>query len=384
MKKVYKKMDKFLLIMIILYSIVGLLAILSASSIVSVTSYYVTPYYFFIKQAVIMLIMYIIGFVVILRYPTIKYKKWVPLLIIGIIFLLFFLLSYGEFTNNAKSWIDLKFFSLQPSEFAKVIVIIYLAVYFGNYTHVKHNVYDFLKPIFVTIIIFLLIAKQPDLGTASIIAGITFLIFMSLPMDNIKEIKKAKLIAIIGLSIGVVLIFSGNFMLNEQQKSRLNFKQPCSRYTEKTGYQVCNGFIAINNGGFFGKGIGNSTQKYLYLPEAHTDFIFPIIIEEIGVLGGILLIFGYMLILLRILYLAKKSSNLRNSILCYGTFAFLLMHLLVNFLGIFALMPLTGVPVPFLSYGGSFIIITLTLMFIVLRVSVENETDKVKSAIRKI
>ena len=176
---------------------------------------------------------------------------------------------------------------------------------------------------------------------------------------------------------------SGN-LLTKEQADRLNFKSPCTRYTEKTGYQVCNGFIAISNGGLFGKGLGNSTQKYLYLPEAHTDFIFPIIVEEIGVLGASIVILMYILLLFRLLKISRESSTIRGTIIAYGTFCYIILHLAVNFLGILALIPLTGVPVPFLSYGGSFLMNVLFLMFVNERIAIETNINKENLAIRRI
>ena len=165
---------------------------------------------------------------------------------------------------------------------------------------------------------------------------------------------------------------------------RFQYKNPCSRYREETGYQVCNGFIAIHNGGLLGKGLGNSTQKYLYLPESHTDFIFPIIVEELGLIAGIVIILGYAFMLYRILRIAKKSSTLNGAILCYGTFIYMLTHILINLLGILALIPLTGVPLPLLSYGGSFTINIIVMLFIVQRVSIENNNHEIKQTIAKI
>jgi len=165
---------------------------------------------------------------------------------------------------------------------------------------------------------------------------------------------------------------------------RFQFANPCTRYTENTGYQVCNGFIAIHNGGLFGVGLGNSSQKYLYLPESHTDFIFPIIIEEWGAIVGVLLILGYMIMLYRILKIAREAENLRLSILAYGVFLYLLFHILVNLLGVLALIPLTGVPLPLLSYGGSFTLNVVIMLFVVERVNIENKTIKTKREMAEI
>ena len=229
-----------------------------------------------------------------------------------------------------------------------------------------------------------LVIMQPDLGSAAIICGIVFLTFISIPLVKNQLLKFLKILAVAFLLIVVLVIYSGNDILNSMQIDRFTFQNPCSRYTETTGYQVCNGFIAINNGGLFGVGLGNSTQKYLYLPESHTDFIFPIIVEELGLLVGILVIFGYMFMLYRILKIAKNSENLRCSVLAYGTFWFLTLHILVNLLGILALIPLTGVPLPLLSYGGSFTVNIIGMLFIVQRVSIENKINKTKREIKAL
>ena len=153
---------------------------------------------------------------------------------------------------------------------------------------------------------------------------------------------------------------------------------------EDTGYQVCNGFIAFHNGGLFGVGLGNSSQKYLYLPEAHTDFIFPILVEELGLIVGILVIIGYGYILYRILKIAKAADSIRNAIICYETFIYILLHLLINFMGILALIPLTGVPLPFLSYGGSFNMNLIAILFVVERVAIENKQNAEKREMARL
>ena len=309
---------------------------------------------------------------------------------LGILIALAGLYPYGSITNSAKSWYDLKFFSIQPSEFAKTAIILYLAVYYEKI--IKRKDYDNMKIIFPMILVLIataLVVFQPDLGTAIIIAGIAAFIFLALPIEN-KQMKTMKLTCIIGIiAAAIFVVFGGNILRNSnlltsEQKDRLTYRAPCTRYTDKTGYQVCNGFIAINNGGLFGVGLGNSTQKYLYLPEAYTDFIFPIVIEELGALVGILIIIGYLIILYRLLKIARNAVNMRGSIIAYGTFAYILLHLLVNFMGILALIPLTGVPVPFLSYGGSFYINLMFLLFTCERVAIETKNNKTKELLRSI
>ena len=378
MKNILSKMDKTLLFLMILYSILGLIMILSASSVSAVLRYNVSTYYFFIRQLIFILVGLAAG-IFIINLPTSKYKYFTPVLIIGILVALGGLFVYGKISNGAQSWYKIGFFNLQPTEFAKSIIIMYMAVFYNRELKKrKQNLYTNLIPIVIGFIIFILVAMQPDFGGAMIIAGIVFLIFMILPIEKNNLNKLLKFLGIALLVGAIVFINSGAEFLNSTQMARFKFKEPCKRYQEDTGYQVCNGFIAMHNGGLFGVGLGNSTQKYLYLPEAHTDFIFAIIVEELGLVVGILVIIGYIIMLYRILKIAKGSYTLRGSILAYGTFALILMHLVINFLGSLAVIPLTGVPLPFLSYGGSFTINIIMLLFVVERVAIENNIAKTK------
>lgn len=385
MRKLFSKMDIPLFIMVVLYVALGLVMIYSASNITAVVRYGYQPYHFFIRQAIFVLVSFFIGFLIVLRFPTRNYGAlaW-PLvfLLIGSLALLF---VKGKIAGGAISWFDLKYFKVQPSEFAKSILVIFMAIYYNklHYKKVK-NIYAYFVPLGFAAIIIGLVFIQPDLGSAAIIAGIVFLTFISIPVVQNNIMKFIKIIAIGCILAMVAFLYSGNDFLSSIQKGRLNFRNPCSRYTETTGYQVCNGFIAINNGGLFGVGLGNSTQKYLYLPESHTDFIFPIIVEELGLVTGIIIILGYAYILSRILKIAKTSENLRCSILAYGTFWYFTLHILVNLLGVLALIPLTGVPLPFLSYGGSFTVNAIIMIFVVERVNIENKINKTKREIKAL
>ena len=385
MRKLFSKMDIPLFIMVVLYVALGLVMIYSASNITAVVRYGYQPYHFFIRQAIFVLASFFIGFLIVIRFPTRNYGAlaW-PLvfLLIGSLALLF---VKGKIAGGAISWFDLKFFKVQPSEFAKSILVIFMAIYYNklHYKKVK-NIYAYFVPLGFAAIIIGLVFMQPDLGSAAIIAGIVFLTFISIPVVQNNIMKFIKIIAIGCILAIVAFLYSGNDFLSSIQKGRLNFKNPCSRYTETTGYQVCNGFIAINNGGLFGVGLGNSTQKYLYLPESHTDFIFPIIVEELGLVTGIIIILGYAYILARILKIAKSSENLRCSVLAYGTFWYFTLHILVNLLGVLALIPLTGVPLPFLSYGGSFTVNAIIMIFVVERVNIENKINKTKREIKAL
>ena len=378
-------MDVWLLVLMIIYSVVGLIMIFSASSVSTVLRYNVPQYHFFLRQAIFLIGAFILGFLIIIRFPTSKYKYIAPFAMIGIIIALVGLFAYGRITNNAQSWYDIGPFALQPSEFAKSIIIVFLAVAYSRLEKRKtENIYAFLFPVAICLIVAVLIAMQPDFGTALIICGIVFFVFISIPYVKQNIIKVLKIGAVCIVIAILALLYSDAEILNSRQLQRFEFRNPCERYQENTGYQVCNGFIAIHNGGLFGVGLGNSSQKYLYLPESHTDFIFPIIVEELGLFVGILLIIGYMIMLWRILRIARQAENLRLSILAYGVFLYLLFHILINLLGVLALIPLTGVPLPFLSYGGSFTINVVIMLFVVQRVNIENKTIKTKREMASI
>lgn len=378
MKDIFKKMDKPLFFATILLCAIGLVMVFSASNISSVLQYKVSSYYFFKKQFIVMAAGMAFGIIFLLNFSTNKYHYLKSLMMIGIIGLLGGLFVYGTVTNSARSWYNFGLFSLQPSEFAKTVVVIYMACYFDENLHCDKRFF-FLRPIIACAVVAGLVLVQPDLGTAAIIGLCVFLMFMAVPFSkNDKDVRYFKMFGTCCVLLVAMIMLFGGGLLNAEQASRLKYKAPCTRYSEKTGYQVCNGMIAINNGGLFGVGLGNSTQKYLYLPEGHTDFIFPIIVEELGSLAGAGIILLYVFILFRCLKIAKSARDLTGSLIAYGTFLIILLHLIVNFGGILALIPLTGVPVPLLSYGGSVTLNTLIMIFLTLRVSYEGNKAKEK------
>ena len=387
MKKVLKGLNYPLLLLTIIYSIFGCIMIFSASSISAVLRYKVSTNYIFIRQIVWVLIGSAVG-IFAMFFPTKSYKYFSKIAMWVVLGLLILLFTLGKIAGGAQSWYSAGFINIQPTELAKIVLIIYLAVYYYKISlRKKITLWNMLFPLVLSAVIFVLIALQPDLGGALIILGIVALIFLSLPIAK----KHKKTIYKVGLGAGLLLLFAifvlgKNILQSYQVKRILYFQNPCERYADAdgTGYQVCNGYIAIHNGGLSGVGLGKSSQKYLYLPEAHTDFIFPIICEELGLVVGILVVLGYFVMMFIILVIAKNSITLRNSILTYGIFAYLLLHILINLMGVLGLIPLTGVPLPLLSYGGSYNIIVLAALGIVQRVNIENKNDKIIEKIKKL
>lgn len=369
MKKIIKYIDKPLFLVTVILFIIGLIMVFSASNVTAYMTYAVSPYNYFFKQGAFLLAGFILFFFMI-RFSTKTYGffSW-GLLLLGIVSLIL-LLIMGKAKNHAVSWFDLGPISIQPSEFIKIITIVFLAYYYDNFTKKEKSWTKSLFPIGICIVVAFLIFIQPDLGTTIIYSAIVGIIFLAVPISN--EIKYKIVFSAVGLlAIATVAIISGKGVLKERQFERFDFRNPCEKILS-TGNQVCNCYIAINNGGLTGVGLGNSTQKYLYLPEPYTDFIFAIIVEELGLVTGIGIILMYIFVLFRILWIGRKSPNNRGAILCYGIATYIFLHIAVNLLGIMGLMPMTGVPLPFMSYGGSFTLCLIAALTIVQRVSIEN------------
>lgn len=373
MKRVLKCIDKPLLISTLILFALGLIMIFSASNVTAYMYHGVSTYYYFVRQIIILVISLAVSFCLLLVKPK-RYYALSTIGMIGMVGCLIILLIFGDPQNDMVGWFDLGFFNVQPSEFAKIITIIWLASYYDTYKNKLTTYGKSLFPIVICIVIAALIFLQPDLGTTIIYCSIVGLIFLAAPVQ--KDLK-AKIIFIIlsFLAFGVIFVLGfGKSILEDRQLSRFNFTKPCERILDD-GNQVCNCYIAINNGGLTGVGLGNSTQKYLYLPEPYTDFIFAIIVEELGVITGIGIILMYMFVLYRILRIGRKSNN-RGALICYGVACYIFLHIAINLLGIFGLMPMTGVPLPFMSYGGSFTICLVAALTFVQRISIENGLTK--------
>ena len=369
LKDIIKNIDKPLFILTLILFVLGLVMIFSASN---VTSYMNggSPYDYFFRQGLFLLVSFIFC-IIMVKFNTKFYGMMSNILLIAFLAILILLLIYGKATNYAVSWIPIGPFTLQPSEFIKVIMIVFMARFYEVHEKRLNNFFIAIIPLIVGVIITFLIMLQPDLGTAIIFAGLTGIIFFSSPVSRLIKFKVIGLFIGMCLVVGAVLIMTGGSFLQARQIERFNFTRPCDRLLD-TGNQVCNGYISINNGGLTGVGLGNSTQKYLYLPYPYTDFIFAVTVEELGLVVGIIIILAYLYLLYRILKIGRDSYTNRGALLCYGVAVYIFLHVVVNLMGLFGLMPMTGVPLPFLSYGGSFTLCLMVSLAIVQRVNIEN------------
>lgn len=378
-KQNLKKMDKILLILSIILLVWGLLSIVSASSRVAVLDHDKPVYYYFIRQAIFSIVG-LVGAFVVINIPTKKYLPWARIAYLTILIILLILSFTGSTTRGAQNWIKIGFFSFQPSEFAKPIIIVYLSLFFDKYLKAlrsKETNYTLLAIIvFIGCFIPLIVFFQKDFGTMLIITSIFLVMFYGSPIKKKDKIKMTIIMVLLVIMGSLILVVKQGNILSKAQLSRFDFFNPCSKY-ETGGYQICNGFIAINDGGLLGLGLGNSKQKYSYIPEPHTDSIFAIISEENGFIRSSFILIFYILLIFRIIILASRSTTVRGKFICLGVATYIFMHIFINLGGLFGIIPLTGVPLPFFSYGGSFIICLIVSIGLVQRVYIENNLRKV-------
>lgn len=378
MIKILKNLDKRLLIVTIILFSLGLLMIYSSSNVTAYMLNDASPSVYFIKQ-LFFLGAGIILSLVILKFNTKTYSvfSWILMFAISIILVCLFL--YGTAVNGAYGWIGYKGFGIQPSEFAKIGIIVLLATYYDQNRKYSDNIKKMLLPLGVAIMVTLFIVLQKDLGTAFIFLVLSLCIFFLSPVS--KRIKKG--VFLVGLCslimLVLVLLIGGDKILDSNKLERFNFSDPCERYLD-SGNQLCNAYIAINGGGILGKGLGNSTQKYLYLPESHTDFIFAIFVEEFGLVGVVVLFSLYIFLILRIVAIGNCSNRTLYSLICYGVAIYLFLHIMINLGGVMGIIPITGVPLAFISYGGSFCWSTIIALTLVQRVQYEIKIKNLKKS----
>ena len=386
LRKIFHDLDKPLLFVSAALFIFGLLNIVTASSRAAVVNYDVSIYYYFYRQLIFIIIGLILSLIII-KIDTKAYKFLIPVLFVVVVILNLIALT-GEELSGSKNWIDLGFFKLQPSELSKPIIIAMMTILFEKYyrqlrtlNNKRYNAIGII--LLISMIIPAEIYLQKDFGTLMLTLFIIGMMLLASPILKIDKLKSfLLLVGVIGLA-GIIIYNVQGYILNDERLSRFkSYLDPCGNY-ENGGYQVCNSYIAINNGGLFGLGIGKSKQKYSYIPEPHTDSAFAIIAEEYGIYRSIFIFIGYIIILWRILVISSKASTLRGRYMCLGIASYIFIHIFVNLGGMIGLIPLTGVPLPFLSYGGSFVISLIGALAIVQRVCVESKNKKEKIKIKQ-
>lgn len=374
-----KRMDKVLLILSLILFIIGTFNIINASSFEVNAG---GDLYYYSRKHIFILLSGIVISLTILSVDT-KYYRGISILGYAIIFLLVLYCFTQDPERGSQNWIDFGPLSLQPSEFSKPIIIICLARLLSKWDTIvdKKIKVNWLKELGKFIIIAfpipLMVAKQNDLGSASIILCIECIMFFASKIPS--KIKKISLVGIItvvtllGLSVVLDVGIIQQYQLN-RFKSVLT---PCSDYAD-SGYQTCNALIAFNQGCLTGLGIGKSKQKYSYIPEPHTDSVFAIIGEELGFIASTILLLMLFFVIARIYKISKTITNKKGRFVCLGISWYIFIHILLNLGGLMALIPLTGVPLPFFSYGGSYTWCLIASLSIVQKYYIEDKSKTIK------
>jgi cell division protein FtsW len=279
-----------------------------------------------------------------------------PLLLSAfVLLLLVFMPGIGSGAKGANRWVDLGFFTLQPAELVKLGLAIYLAAWFSHKEKGR-----FLSFLLLMSAILFLVMLEPDMGTATIILCESAIIYFLSGGSIIQFFIISPIIA----GIGFLYI-----MLEPYRLHRLTSFLNLGNSLDQTSYHVKQILIALGSGGLFGLGIGNSIQKYAYLPENVTDSIFPIIAEEFGFVGSVALMIVFMSLIWRGIFIAGRAKDAFGKLLAGGIIGFIGIQVIVNLGAMTALFPLTGVPLPFISYGGSALVIDLAAIGILLNIS---------------
>ena len=356
-----KNIDLVLFFAVVFISIFGVVMIYSSSSIWA--EYKFNDAFKYLKHQSIFLIIGFILMIVISKIPYTYYLNKAN----NILFVCFFLLilvlipGIGTIRNGSRSWFGIGGFGIQPSEFMKLSLIIFASKYLykneKNINDIKNGV---LPILFVTLVVFALIMLQPDFGTGVItvmsIVGLLFIAGVNM--------KFFFIVGIFGLIGAVILILIAPYRF-ERILSFINpWIDPLG-----SGFQAIQSLFAIGPGGLLGLGLGNSIQKHFYLPEPQTDFIFAIISEELGFLGIVIVSSLFLTIIYRGFKISMNSKDLFSKYVAFGITFQLAFQTLLNLMVVVSLIPITGVTLPFLSYGGSSLLITLCEMGILLNIS---------------
>ena len=340
--------DWVLLLLVITICAIALLNMYSAGvSLVSTRGepIYVKQFLWFLVGLAMMMVCFVIDYRLINEYGYVIYAVTV--------FFLLVLFFYGEMTRGTQRWFVLGGFSFQPSELAKISLILALAKFFSaSEREDAYNLRQLWIPFLLMVVPFLLIMRQPDLGTATVLL-ITFV-----SMVFFIGIKWRSVLIVLASGISFLPI-AWHFLKDYQRERILTFLDP-ELDPLGSGYHIIQSIIAVGSGGFLGKGFLKGTQSQLrFLPEHQTDFIFSVFAEEWGFLGGLVLLILFMSVCFWGLRIARQSRDLLGTLIAYGVTMLIFWEVLINIGMVIGIVPVVGIPLPFLSYGGSHLVVLM-------------------------
>ncbi|MCF6136966.1 putative lipid II flippase FtsW [Pseudalkalibacillus berkeleyi] len=361
-KKMFKNYDYTMIVIVLLLCAMGLVMVYSASMIEAVVEYGRESDHFFNNQ-LIWIFLGIIVFVVFMILPYKVYQKFIVPITLLMLLSLGSVLLFGKEVNYAKSWFSIAGFRIQPAEYAKLGIILYLSSVFSKkQSYISNFRTGIVPPLIVLSLVCFLIFVQPDLGSMMIIAMTAGVILFCSGM-------KWTHLTIMS-SVLLFLAFIGfKFFLSNEQLSRFAAAYHPFEDPVDSGFQLINGYLALGTGGMFGKGLGQSVQKYGFLPEPHTDFIITIIAEELGFVGVFVIIAMLMYIVFKGMYTGLHCKDAFGSLLAIGISGMIGIQTIVNLGAASGILPVTGVTLPFISYGGSSLILLMMSVGILVNIS---------------
>lgn len=356
--------DKLLMIIVICLLLFGLIMVYSSTMIMSKENY--GDSFYFLKRQLMWLSVGLIIFLIIAswRHPIYLDPKfvWFALVLSCIALVIVF---FGSKINNSYRWIRFAGFSFQPSELAKISTVLYLSYILGRKNEDVNNLKKLAVILIPVFLMEILILKEPDYGNFFLILFIAMVVLFIAGL-------KIKYFAI--SLVGVLPIFYLIIKLNPDKMNRIvAFFNP-DKYAATLNFQVMQSLNAVGSGGIFGQGLGKSTQKLFFLPYAYTDFIFSIIGEEVGLIGSLFVIILFVAFLSRGIIIAKHSGNRHTYLLVIGLSCLIVLQALINISVTLGIFPTTGIPLPFISIGGSSLVSSLIVTGIIINVSRHRKT----------
>lgn len=340
---------------------IGVIMVYSASAVSANVNF--DDSYYFLKRQVLWAALGLAAMLVMMNVDYHIWQKYAkPIMLVTVILLILVLVpGAGKVVNGARRWLGTGSVYLQPSEIAKLSMVLFMAYNLAKYQEkMCFFIKGLLPQLFFLFLIFGLILKEPDLGTALSIAGTVFIMLF---------VSGARLPHLASLAgIGALGVTAAVLLEPYRLKRLIAFSDPWSDPLN-TGYHIIQSLYAIGSGGLFGVGLGRSREKFLYLPEPHTDFIFSILGEELGLLGTVAVLTLFFFFAWRGFKIAMSAADIYGSLLASGLTAMILLQALMNIAVVTASMPVTGIPLPFLSFGGSALIFTLAGVGILLNIS---------------
>lgn len=354
----------FLFIITLILSIIGIVMISSAS--IPVGERYFNDSYWFIRRQVIWWLISFPCFLIATRIDYKKYRMFSNVFILIVIGMLALVLipGFSAESGGAKRWLDLWFFSPQPSEFAKLALVFFFSDHLGRHYIKNPGIKRILWPsFFVLCLVTILIFLEPDLSTVIVIWLIIFIIMY---------VGEVKLKHMISLGFIGALVTTGYMFLEDYRRERLLAFFNGSSESGGFNFQINQSLIALGSGNILGLGLGNSVQKYSYLPEAQTDFIFAIIGEELGLIGTILIVVLFLLFAFFGIRICLKTNDYYGRVLAAGLTSIITVPAIINIAVVIGLIPVTGLTLPFISFGGSSLLLSMVSVGVLLNISRQN------------